>query len=308
MSSVTSRQPGVLVAATRASVLPVMAMPVILGGALAWEKTGVFHPILFVVTLIGALAAHLAANTVNDVFDFRSGADQAAASESASMPSGSTLLLSGRLGIGNYVQLTVVLFAIALACGIALAFFHPWVIGLAVAGFLLAFFYVAPPIRYGYIGRGLGEVGIFLSFGLLPLAGTYYVQTGVITGGALAASVPIGLFTTAILYFHHFLHWRADRAVGKMTPVAALGEERARMVGIALLMVVAVAVVVDSLAGVFPWYAIFAVLPVVLPLRALLATDGTIQKYGTLMGQALQGDMLSGLIMLVAAIIGGALR
>jgi 1,4-dihydroxy-2-naphthoate octaprenyltransferase len=308
MSSATARPASTFVAATRAAVLPVMAVPVLVGGALAWEKTGVFHPVAFVITLIGALAAHLAANTVNDVFDFQSGADQAAANEGASVPSGSTLLLSGRLRLQQYWQLTLLLFAIALACGIALAVVHPWVIGLAVAGFLLAFFYVAPPVRYGYIGRGLGEVGIFLSFGLLPLVGAYYVQTGVITGAALAASAPVGIFTTAILYFHHFLHWRADRAIGKMTPVAALGAERARVVGVVLLAAVAVAVIVDSLTGVFPWYAIFAALPVALPLRALLATDGTLPRYGALMAQALQGNMLSGLMILIAAIIGGALR
>jgi 1,4-dihydroxy-2-naphthoate octaprenyltransferase len=308
MSSAISRPANTFIIATRATVLPVMAIPVLIGGALAWEKTSLFHPLLFIGTLIGTLAAHLAANTVNDIFDFQSGADQAAASEDTSLPSGSTLLLSGRLPLTAYWRLTLALFAIALACGIILAIAHPWVIGLAIAGFLLAFFYVAPPIRYGYIGHSLGETGIFLSFGLLPLAGTYYVQTGIITGAALAASVPIGLFTTAILYFHHFLHWRADRAIGKMTPVAVLGADRAHLVGIALPVTVAVAIIVDGLTSIFPWYTIFATIPIVFPLRALLAADGTIPKYGALMAQALRGNILSGLIILIATIIGGAIR
>lgn len=257
------------------------------------------------------MTAHLGANTVNDVFDFQSGTDQAARAgerEGTSVASGSTMLLSGQLRPAAYWRLTILLFAIALVCGLILTIFRPSVLAFAVAGFLLAFFYVAPPIRYGYIGRGLGEGGIFLAFGVLPLVGAYYVQTGVVTPMPVAAAVPIGLFTTAILFFHHFLHWRADRASGKMTPVAVLGVEWARFVGLILLLAVPLAIIVDSLVGIFPWYALVAVLPILPPLRALLATDGTLPKYGALMGQALLGNLLSGLILLTTTIIGGTLH
>ncbi|MCA1725172.1 MAG: hypothetical protein LC748_13160, partial [Thermomicrobia bacterium] len=62
-------------AVTRANVVPVMAMPVSIGAALAWQREGVFRPAPFALTLVGAVAAHLAANVTNDIFDFRSGAD-----------------------------------------------------------------------------------------------------------------------------------------------------------------------------------------------------------------------------------------
>src|SRR5947208_3027259 len=120
------------------------------------------------------------------------------------------------------------------------------------AGFLLAFFYVAPPIRYGYIGRGLGEIGIFLSFGYLPLVGSYYVQTRHVTTTAVWASFVPGLLTTLVLFHHHFLHWRADASAGKMTPVAALGPERALNVSLVWIVATYALLIVQCFVGLWP--------------------------------------------------------
>src|SRR5216684_7141963 len=199
-----------------------MLAPVLIGSVLAWQQGVPFQWGLFALALLGALAAHLGANVVNDVFDFAEGTDQTAqkmASEGTTLATGSQALLRGQLSLRTYRGLAVALFALALACGIILTFFRPWTLAFGVAGFLLAFFYVAPPLRLAYVGRGLGELDILISFGILPLVGSYYVQTGNVTYTALLASLPIGLYTMAVLYFHHFLHWRADESVGKITPV-----------------------------------------------------------------------------------------
>src|SRR6266568_4516868 len=258
---------------TRARTLPVMIAPVVIGAVLAWQQGFHFQWGLFVLTLIGSLAAHLGANVVNDVFDFGAGADQAAQKmmpEGTTIATGSQGLLTGKLSPAAYRGLTVALFTVALLCGIILTFFRPWALAFGIAGFLLAFFYVAPPLRLAYIGRGLGEVDILISFGILPLVGSYYVQAGNVTLNALLASLPIGLYTTAVLYFHHFLHWRADATVGKITPVVALGEASARVVGAILLLCVALTIFLDALLNVFPWYSIiaaFTIIPVLLTLR-----------------------------------------
>src|SRR5215471_15341909 len=213
-----------LLRATRAATLPVMLAPVLIGSVLAWQQGMPFHWGLFALALTGALAAHLGANVVNDVFDFAEGADQAA---QKIMPAGDTIatgsqaLLSGQLSLKAYRGLAAALFALALLCGVVLTFFRPWALAFGVLGFCLAFFYVAPPLRLAYIGRGLGELDILIAFGILPLVGSFYVQTGTVTYTALLASLPIGLYTMAVLYFHHFLHWRADESVGKITPVVA---------------------------------------------------------------------------------------
>src|SRR6266705_6324957 len=205
--------------ATRARTLPVMLAPVLIGSVLAWQQGTPFQWALFVLALVGALAAHLGANVVNDVFDFAEGTDQAAQKmvpEGTTVATGSQALMSGKLSLGAFRRLALALFALALLCGVVLAFFRPWALAFGVAGFCLAYFYVAPPLRLAYAGRGLGELDILISFGILPLAGSYYVQTGHVTLNVLLASLPVGLYKTAVLYFHHFLHWRADQEVHKV--------------------------------------------------------------------------------------------
>ncbi len=106
---------------TRARTLPVMAAPVIIGSVLAWQQGAPFQWGLFVLTLIGALAAHLGANVTNDVYDFGAGTDQAA---QAIMPQGNTVttgsqfLLNGKLSIRSYRGLAIACFAVALLSGI----------------------------------------------------------------------------------------------------------------------------------------------------------------------------------------------
>src|SRR5579871_6438239 len=301
-AAATSAEPGrvaFFAQTTRARVLPVMMVPVLIGTALAWDQRQVFNIGFFLLAFVGALAAHLGSNVINDVFDFQSGADQKAATldtgeEKQTIPTCSVNLLTGKLTLRQYWTLAATLFAVTLA--------------FAVGGFLLAFFYVAPPVRLAYVGRGAGEVDIVLAFGVLPLVGAFYVQAGTVTWQALAVSLAVGLYTMTVLYFHHFLHWRADRAVGKMSPVAALGEERAKVVGFLLLALVALAILVDSIVGALPWYAALAALTVLLPVNALRQTDGSLPGYLRVMAQLMNGNLLAALVMLVAIIVQGIIR
>jgi len=293
---------------TRARTLPVMAAPVIIGSVLAWQQGAPFQWGLFVLTLIGALAAHLGANVTNDVYDFGAGTDQAA---QAIMPQGNTVttgsqfLLNGKLSIRSYRGLAIACFAVALLSGIVLSFFRPWAIAFGIIGFLLAFFYVAPPLRLAYIGHGLGELDILISFGILPLLGSYYVQAGTVTYVALLASLPIGLYTTAVLYFHHFLHWRADESAGKITPVVALGEKGARIAGAILLLLIAVTVLLDVYLNVFPWYALIAALTIIPVEFALRDATGDLKYYLKLMASNMNGNILAALLILGALLVRG---
>ena len=296
----------VLLQATRARTLPVMLSPVLIGALLAWQQGAFFNWGLFVLTLVGALAAHLGANVVNDVFDFSVGTDQAA---QKMMPAGTTIatgsqtLMKGQLSLRAFRGLAIALFALALLCGIVLALYRPLALAFGIVGFLLAFFYVAPPLRLAYVGRGLGELDILISFGILPLVGSYYVQSGNVTLLALLAALPIGLYTTAVLYFHHFLHWRADLEVRKMTPVVALGEQGARIAGVVLLLLIAVTFLLDAALQVFPWYSLLAAFTVIPVLLAVRAATGNLQSYVKLMATNLNSNLLAALIVVVALVI-----
>lgn len=297
-----------LLRATRARTLPVMVVPVIIGAVLAWQQGFAFQWGLFLLTFVGALAAHLGANVINDVFDFAEGTDQAAQHlmpEGTTLATGSQELMNGSMSPKAFRGLAIVLFALALLCGILIAFARPWALAFGVAGFLLAFFYVAPPLRLAYIGRGLGEIDILISFGILPLVGAYYVQSGAVTASALLASLPVGLYTTAVLYFHHFLHWRADAEVGKITPVVALGERNARLVGALFLLLIAFTFILDASLQVFPWYSFLAAFTVLPVLQAVRQASGDLKQYLKLMAANLNGNLLSGLIIFVALLIRG---
>lgn len=293
---------------TRARTLPVMAAPVIIGSVLAWQQGTPFHWGLFLLALVGALAAHLGANAINDVFDFGAGADQAAQAitpQGNTIATGSQFLLNGKLSITMYRILAGACFATALLCGIALSIFRPWALVFGIIGFLLAFFYVAPPIRLAYIGRGLGEIDILISFGILPLVGSFYVQVGTVTSVALLASLPIGLYTMAVLYFHHFLHWRADKMVGKITPVVALGEKGARIVGAVILLLIAILLIVDVFLRVFPWYAILAAFTIIPVEIALRQATGDLKYYFKLMASNLNANLVAALIILASLLVSG---
>ena len=177
-----------------------------------------------------------------------------------------------------------------------------------MVGFCLAFFYVAPPLRLAYLGRGLGELDILIAFGILPLVGSYYIQTGHVTLNALLASLPIGLYTTVVLYFHHFLHWRADAKVNKVTPVVALGEARARTAGGVLLVLIALTILLDALFSVFPWYSAIAVLTIIPVLFALQQATGDLKGYVKLMAANLNANLLTALLVVVALLVRGFTR
>ncbi len=296
---------------TRARTLPVMVFPVVIGAVLAWQQGSMFQWGLFALTLGGALAAHLGANVVNDVFDFGAGADQAARDivpQGETVVTGSQLLLNSQLSIKTYRLIAVGCFAVALLCGIVLSFFRPFALVFGALGFLLAFFYVAPPLRLAYIGRGLGELDILISFGILPLVGSFYVQSGAVTLTALLASLPIGLYTLAVLYFHHFLHWRGDKEVGKVTPIVALGEHGARVAGAILLLLIAVLFIIDAALEVYPWYSFIAALTIIPVQLALRQATGDLKHYLQLMAANFNGNLQAALLIVLALLIWGFAR
>jgi len=297
--------------ATRAKVLPVMLAPVAVGGALAWSQTNFFTWGWFLVTMIGASAMHLAANVVNDYFDEDSGADAAARTDPSGVATGTGLIASGVLSKAATLRLAAALFAIAAACGIALAIARgPLVIVLGAAGFLLAFFYVAPPIRYGYIGRGLGELGIFMAFGYLPLVGSYYVQTVHITTTAVSASFVPGLLTTLVLFHHHFLHWRADASAGKMTPVAVLGPDRALNVSLVWIIATYGLLIGQCFVGLWPPGAAVAAVAAV-PLVAAVGRarkDTILPNFFQLLGATLGSSVITSAWLTGSLVIRGWVR
>ncbi|WNR46320.1 prenyltransferase [Paenibacillus roseipurpureus] len=292
--------------ASRFRVIPVMVIPVVLGGlgAIVWNDT--FHPYLFVLTFIGSIAAHLFSNMINDLWDFRNGIDTAAKETASAISTNSGFLANGTITLRLFSFVTWAIFALALVCGLILSLTSGWLVLLfGGLGGLIAYFYVAPPIKFGYRGKGYSEIAILLSFGILPTLGSYYVQTMQVDYRPLLLSLPIGLFTTLILFNHHFLHWQADRTAGKRTLVVVWGEKRALLFSKSLCALSYIVLITCVLVGVFPYYTLIALLTAVPLIKVYrnLKSENPSPAYLPLMGASLKATTRSGLIMMLALVV-----
>ncbi|MEX1023170.1 MAG: 1,4-dihydroxy-2-naphthoate polyprenyltransferase [Dehalococcoidia bacterium] len=215
--------PGSLAAwvlAIRPPTLTAAVVPVAVGTAVAL-RDGYREPWAAVAALVGALALQIAANFANDLSDFRRGADN----ESRLGPPRAT-----QLGLLTQRQVTAAIFAsfaVATLAGLYLVYLGGWpIVAIGLASMLAAVTYTGGPWPFGY--RGLGELFVFVFFGVVAVAGTYYVQSGGISPHVIGASVPVALTVTAILVVNNVRDIDTDRLAGKFTLAVYLGRRLAR--------------------------------------------------------------------------------
>ena len=198
-------------------------VPVALGAVVAWFSVRAFNPVLFLLTLVGAMCLHLGTNMINDYFDFKSGCDAINVESISPISGGSHVLLENLIKPKSAYFAALSLFGIASVIGIALSVVAGWgVVLLGVIGIISGYFYVSH-----LAPRGVGELIVGLNFGPLMVLGSSYVQTQRFTFDALIASIPVGLLITAILWINEVPDYAADKAVGKKTLVVRVGRKRA---------------------------------------------------------------------------------
>ncbi|UVI32906.1 prenyltransferase [Paenibacillus spongiae] len=297
--------------ASRFRVLPVMVIPVFLGGLGAYAWNGTFHPLLFLITLLGSAAAHLFSNMINDLWDFRSGVDVAAKETAAAISTNSGFLANGTMSERAFAFVTWLFFFLALGSGVAVSLASGWwALLFGGLGGLIAYFYVAPPLKFGYRGKGYSEIAILLSFGILPVMGTYYVQVEQFGYRPLLLSLPVGLLTTLVLFNHHFLHWQADRQAGKRTLVVVWGPRKSLVFSRMLAILAYVSLIACVLFQALPWYALIALITIV-PLFKVygsLGPENDSRAYLPLMGASLQASVRCGGITGLALLVHGLIQ
>lgn len=238
-------------------------VPVALGTALA-AREGAWDAGRAGLTLLGALLLQTVANFANDYFDWVQYRGDVPFS------GGSGVIQQGKLSPEAMRRATWATLAAAVAIGAYLASrSHPSVYAFTALGALSAVYYTAPPVRYGY--RGLAELGCGLSMGPLITLGTYTVLTGRPSWPALVAGLPVASLVALILYGESIHDIAEDRATGKRTLAARLGEDRA--IGLFALWVAATAAgtAAGALAGALPRLAALLLLPAAAVLHALRA-------------------------------------
>lgn len=213
--------------AARPKTLPAAAAPVVLGTALAYAD-GVFKAGPALAALAGALLIQIGTNFANDYFDYRQGADTHERLGPLRVTQAG-LLAPEAVARGMWVA-----FGLAALIGIYLIATAGWpVILIGLASILAGIAYTGGPFPLGY--NGLGDLFVFIFFGLIAVGGTYFVQAGTVTIHVLLSSAPVGLLATAILVVNNLRDIRTDRAARKMTLAVRLGERGTRLEYVILL-------------------------------------------------------------------------
>ncbi len=256
--------------AARPRTLPAAVAPVLVGTALALTDD-VFRPLAFVAALVGSVFIQIGTNLSNDYSDARRGADTEDRLGPVRVTAGG-LLPPRRVLVGTYLA-----FGIAVAAGAYLAAVAGWeLLVVGVLSILAGVLYTGGPRPYGY--EGLGEVFVFLFFGVVAVVGSYYVQTEELVWEAFALSVPVGLLAAAILVVNNVRDVDTDRRAGKRTLAVKLGRDRARGLFVAMLAVSFAAPLGVALAGGLSWWLALTLLawPLAVPLVRTVRsrTDG----------------------------------
>ena len=252
--------------AARLRTLPAAIAPVLVGTSLAGFEHS-FHALRFAAALLGAIFIQVGTNLSNDYSDARRGAD-------AEDRLGPVRVTAGGLVPPSQVLVaTYVSFGLAVLVGIYLIVVAGWLLlAIGAASILAGVLYTGGPRPYGYVG--LGELFVFLFFGVVAVAGSYFVQTTHLQWEAFALSVPVGLLATAILIVNNVRDLDSDRRAGKRTLAVRLGRERTRLLFAVTVYLAYPLALVTWLAGPLrPWLALsWLSLPLAFALVAIVRT------------------------------------
>jgi 1,4-dihydroxy-2-naphthoate octaprenyltransferase len=241
---------------TRAAVFSMTATSGLIGGLLAIGAARLdpaavsIDWLLLALAVIGLVVAHAANNMINDYFDLEGGVDTEGYVRALYAPHP---ILSGWVSKRQLALAILIANAIDFAIMLFLASHRgPLVIAFALAGLFISVFYVAPPIRLKHIG--LGEPGVFVVWGPLMVAGTFFVATGHLPGWVWLASLPYAILVTTVLFGKHIDKIEADAEKGIRTLPVILGEALARRVAQALMVAFYPIVIGAALVGfIGPW-------------------------------------------------------
>ncbi|SDJ38284.1 1,4-dihydroxy-2-naphthoate octaprenyltransferase [Nonomuraea maritima] len=250
--------PGQWIAGARPRTLPNAIVPVMVGTGVAIGESG-FVWWRAVLALLVALSMQIGVNYANDYSDGIRGTDDQRV--------GPMRLVGSRAATPKQVLAAALgSFAVAAVLGLVLVVVTQawWVLLVGAACIAAGWFYTGGKRPYGY--RGLGELAVFVFFGVVPVVGTAYVQTEQLSWAALAASIPVGLLSCSMLVVNNLRDVHTDGQSGKQTLAVRLGPERTRLLYVACQIVpfaVALAMIpITPLAALVVLAAPLAVSPI----------------------------------------------
>jgi 1,4-dihydroxy-2-naphthoate octaprenyltransferase len=252
----------------------------------------------FLVTLVAALAIQVAANFANDASDAKRGADD-------ERRIGPTRAVASGLIRARHMWVAVwIAFAFAAVCGIYLAVIAgPVIIVIGIVSILATLGYVGGPRPYGYMG--LGELFVFVFFGVVATVGSRFVHDSTAPGAAWLLSIPVGFLVTAILVVNNIRDIETDSATGKRTLAVILGRSRTTQLFDVLVYGALLLLVVFATAGWTPRWTMLGALavPLAIPVSRVVhtSTEGP-PLIGALKGTARLHLVVGALVAVGAAI------
>jgi 1,4-dihydroxy-2-naphthoate polyprenyltransferase len=254
--------------AVRPKTLPAGAVPIVLASALA-AADGVFRPVPALVALICALGIQIATNFINEIYDFRKGAD------TRERLGPTRTVASGIISERTMIRVSAGLMISVFLLGLYLVAIGGWpVLLIGVLSLLFAWAYTGGPFPIAY--SGLGDVFVFIFFGLVAVGGTYFVQSQSLSLPVLLAAAAPGAFSVNILLVNNIRDIDTDRKVGKMTLPARIGAPRARMLYVLLMLLAYSVPLLMVFFGYSPWCLLSLLsLPLAIGMiRKLFASEG----------------------------------
>jgi 1,4-dihydroxy-2-naphthoate polyprenyltransferase len=258
--------------AARPRTLPAAIAPVLVGTTAAIEEVGDLPRVGgFIVALLGSVLIQIGTNLANDYSDARRGADTADRLGPVRVTS------SGLVTPRRVLLATWIAFAAAVACGVYLTVLAgPLILLIGALSIAAGVLYTGGPRPYGY--AGLGELFVFLFFGLVAVNGSYYVQLEELAFLPAGLSVAVGFLATAILVVNNVRDIDTDRRAGKRTLAVRIGREPARRLYLALIAGAYLVLVLTLAIEGGPWWAALGFVSLAIvgrPLRAVKTrTDG----------------------------------
>jgi 1,4-dihydroxy-2-naphthoate octaprenyltransferase len=215
------------IAGARPKTLPAAVAPVLVGTALRHTDNLHVNMINALLALLVSLALQVGVNYANDYSDGIRGTDAVRVGPIRLVGSG----LASAKAVKNAAMLT---FAFAAVVGLILSSRTSWwLVAVGALSIIAAWYYTGGKSPYGY--KGLGEVSVFLFFGVVATVGSYFVQSQKVTWQALLVSIPVGSLACAILAINNLRDLPKDATVNKRTLAVRLGDRNARIGFIALL-------------------------------------------------------------------------
>src|ERR1039457_4210166 len=252
----------------RPRTLVAAIVPVLVGAS--WAGRHAVSIPRSLLALLVAIALQIGVNYANDYFDGVSGVDTAARIGPR------RLVASGLAPPRAVAAAAIVMVCIAALAGVVLALLTtPWLIAAGALSVLALALYSGGPKPYA--ASGLGEVAVFVFFGLVATCGTAFVQQDRLTAGVFWLAGPVGLLACALLMGHHLRDIPTDRAVGKRTVAVRLGAQRSRTLLIAVVVLALLLPTIGALGGALPWLVALTLVTIPLavpPLQVVRTAQG----------------------------------